>query len=296
MTPSPDPAQPAGAAAFPVAPAPFPPFAEGIIADKYGRGNSYRGPRVPAGALTRLAPSPCFYARLFLGPVRWLCRRAARGRCDDAAWVHASDWCADLVERMGCPVDVDGMDAISATEEPCIFVANHMSTLETFMLPGIIRPRRPVTFVVKESLVRMPFFGAVMRSRDPIVVGRTNPREDLAAVLEGGAERLGRGISLIIFPQSTRSLVFDEHRFNSIAVKLARKSGAPLVPLALKTDAWGPGRKIKELGPVRPGMPVRYRFGAPLRVNGNGREEHAAICAFIAGTLGEWQAKDGMNA
>ncbi len=80
MTPSPDPAQPAGAAAFPVAPAPFPPFAEGIIADKYGRGNSYRGPRVPAGALTRLAPSPCFYARLFLGPVRWLCRRAARGR------------------------------------------------------------------------------------------------------------------------------------------------------------------------------------------------------------------------
>lgn len=287
---------PGAEAAFPVAPAPFPPFTEGVMPNKYGWGDSYRGPRVEPGLLARLAPRADFYRRLFPGPVAWLCRRAARGECDDAAWAYSSAWVGDLMERMGCPVEVDGMDAIDATEEACIFVANHMSTLETFMLPGIIRPRRPVTFVVKESLVTMPIFGPVMRSRDPIVVGRKNPREDLAAVLEGGAERLSRGISLVIFPQSTRSLTFDEKHFNSIAVKLARKAGAPLVPLALKTDAWGQGKKIKELGPVKPGMPVRYRFGAPLRVAGTGREEQAAICAFIAGTLADWQSKDGINA
>ena len=296
MTHAPEGGTPGEAPAFPVAPAPFPPFSEGVLPNKFGWGPSYRGPDVTPGPLTRLAPFPVFYSRLFLGPVAWLCRRARQGRCDDAAWAYASDWVTDLMERIGCPVEIDGMDAITATEEPCIFVANHMSTLETFMLPGIIRPRRPVTFVVKESLVTMPFFGPIMRSRDPIVVGRQNPREDLAAVLEGGAERLARGVSLVIFPQSTRSLSFDEKRFNSIAVKLARKAGAPLVPLALKTDAWGQGKKIKELGPVRPGMPIRYRFGAPLRVSGNGREEHAAICDFIAATLGEWQAKDGINA
>lgn len=296
MTEAPRTGMEAATAAFPVAPAPFPPFTEGVLPNKYGTGDSYRGPRVTPGLLTRLAPRPDFYTRLFLGPVAWLCRRAAQGRCDDAAWTYSSDWVTDLMERIGCPVDIDGMDSITATEEPCIFVANHMSTLETFMLPGIIRPRRPLTFVVKESLVRMPFFGPVMRSRDPIVVGRTNPREDLAAVLEGGVERLSRGVSLVIFPQSTRSLTFDERHFNSIAVKLARRAGAPLVPLALKTDAWGQGKKIKELGPVRPGMPIRYRFGAPLRVAGNGREEHAAICAFIASALSGWQAKDGINA
>ena len=285
-----------GAAAFPVAPAPFPPFIEGVIPNKYGTGDTYRGPRVTPGPLARLLPRANFYMRLLVGPVIWFCRRAAQGHYDDAAWAYSSDWVADHVERMGCPVEIDGMDAITATEEACIFVANHMSTLETFMLPGIIRPRRPVTFVVKESLVRMPFFGPVMRSRDPIVVGRKNPREDLTAVLQGGVERLEKGISLVIFPQSTRSLTFDEHHFNSMAVKLARKANAPLVPLALKTDAWGQGKKIKELGPVRPGMPVRYRFGAPLRVSGNGKEEHAAICDFIGSTLAEWQAKDGMNA
>lgn len=288
--------KPAETSAFPIAPAPFPPFIEGVLPDKYGRGTSYRGPRVPPSALTRLAPELVFYMRLLAGPVRWLCRRAARGRCDEAAWVYSSAWVADIIERMGCPVDVDGMDAINAIDEPCIFVANHMSTLETFMLPGIIRPRRPVTFVVKKSLVHMPFFGPVMRSCDPIVVGRINPREDLISVLDGGVKRLAQGISLIIFPQSTRSLVFDERRFNSIAVKLARKASAPLVPLALKTDAWGQGKKIKELGPVRPNLPVRYRFGTPLRVNGTGKEEHTAICSFIAAALAEWQAKDGVNA
>lgn len=296
MMPKPAADQQALEAAFPVAPAPFPPFAEGVILNKYGNSDSYRSPCLKPGLLARFAPRASFYSRLFLSTLHWLCRRAAQGRCDDAAWVYASDWVGDIVERMGSSVHIDGMNFITATAEPCIFVANHMSTLETFMLPGIIRPRRPLTFVVKDSLVRMPFFGPVMRSREPIVVGRKNPREDLTNVLEGGAERLGRGISLVIFPQSTRSLVFDEQRFNSIAVKLARKTNAPLVPLALKTDFWAPGKKIKELGPVKPGMPVRYRFGAPLRVQGNGKEEQAAICAFIAEALAEWQAKDGINA
>ena len=101
------------------------------------------------------------------------------------------------------------------------------------MLPGIIRPHRAVTFVMKKSLVTLPFFGAVMRSRDPIVVGRTNPREDLTAVLEGGVERLKKGISIIVFPQSTRTPDFDPQHFNTIGVKLARKAGVPVVPAFL---------------------------------------------------------------
>lgn len=273
----------------------MPPYSKGVLLDKFLTGDSYRSPEGLAGIFSRTFPALSFYGRLFSSAVPWLCRRAAQGECDDSAWVYASVWTSELIESVGCPVIVEGMDNISAADGPCIFVANHMSTLETFMLPGIIRPRRPVTFVVKHSLVTMPFFGAVMRSRDPIVVGRTNPREDLAAVLEGGAERLAKGISLIIFPQSTRTNSFDPHRFNSIAVKLARKANVPLVPLALKTDAWGQGKRIKELGPIRGGMPVRYRFAAPVTVIGNGKEEHAAISDLIGQQLARWQKEDGTN-
>jgi len=273
----------------------MPPYVKGVLLKKFLTGDTYRSPDSPAGIFARKMSSLRFYAGLFGSAVPWLCHKAAAGQCDDSAWVYASVWTAELIESVGCTVMIDGMDQITATDGPCIFVANHMSTLETFMLPSIIRPRRPVTFVVKESLVSMPFFGAVMRSRDPIVVGRTNPREDLNAVLEGGVVRLERGISLIIFPQSTRTNTFDPQHFNSIAVKLARKAHVPLVPLALKTDAWGQGKNIKELGPIRGGMPVRYRFAAPIAVRGNGKEEHKAICDYIGRQLLEWQKIDGIN-
>ena len=272
------------------------PFVDGAFEAKFLTGDTYSSQHASAGIFSRMMPSLSFYSRLFLGPVRWLCVRASKGLCDDTAWVYASAWVADLIERMGCPIEIEGMNAIEAVDGPCLFVANHMSTLETFMLPAMIRPRRPVTFVVKKSLTTMPLFGPVMCSRDPIVVGRTNPREDLTAVLEGGLERLRKGISIIVFPQHTRSREFNPQMFNSIGVKLAKKAGVPIVPLALKTDAWGQGTKIKELGPVKVGMTVRYNFASPISVTGQGKEEQAAICQHIERHLGQWQQLDGSNA
>ncbi len=275
------------------------PFREGEIEAKYGHGSEYHTAQARLGRVSAnesrgfglFFASVAFYASMLYCPLYWLCARAARGRCDDAAWVYASNRVSDLMEDFGCPLSVEGLENINPAQ-PCVYVANHMSTLETFMLPGIIRPRQAVTFVVKSSLCTMPFFGAVMRSRDPITVERKNPRDDLAAVLDGGLERLKKGVSIIIFPQSTRSATFDPKHFNSIGAKLARHADVPLVPIALKTDAWGTGKKIKELGPIRKGRPVRYRFGQAMRVTGTGREEHAKASAFIADSLAQWQKED----
>jgi len=131
------------------------------------------------------------------------------------------------------------MENITKSPEPVLFIGNHMSTLETMILPCLISPLRNVTFVVKESLVKHPLFGDVMRSRDPIIVGRTDPRKDLEAVMNGGMELLSKGISIVIFPQSTRNVIFKPEEFNSLGVKLAKKAGVQVVPIALKTDFWG---------------------------------------------------------
>ncbi|MCR5813166.1 MAG: 1-acyl-sn-glycerol-3-phosphate acyltransferase [Desulfovibrio sp.] len=255
--------------------------------EKFHVADTYHSHVAPHG-LARILPSLTFYTKLLFGPFIWLCNKARKGQCDDDCWVEGSVWFSNQLEELGCPIVVEGLDYLKNCDKPCVIVANHMSTLETFVLPGIIRPFMPCTFVVKESLVRLPLFGAVMRSRNPVVLGRKNPREDLLHILREGCQRLEQGISLIIFPQSTRMPNFDPHRFNSIGEKLAKKAQVPLIPLALKTDAWTAGSLIKEIGPIRAGMPVHFRFGAPQRVEGTGKELHEEICRFIADSLATW--------
>jgi len=214
--------------------------------------------------------------------------QARRGIYNDKLWADSSYYIFRFIEKSGGRYHITGMENIAKTPEPVLFISNHMSTLETMVLPGIIAPLRRVTFVVKESLVRHPLFGDVMRSRDPIVVGRTDPRKDLEAVMDGGMELLSKGISIVIFPQSTRSVEFHPEEFNSLGVKLAKKAGVKVVPIALKTDYWGNGKIIRELGPLDSKKQIYIKFGEPFPVTGTGKEENQKIIDFIQSSLKEW--------
>jgi 1-acyl-sn-glycerol-3-phosphate acyltransferase len=215
-------------------------------------------------------------------------RQAIRGVYDTKAWADSSFYIFRFIEKSGGVFRISGMEYISKDPEPVVFIGNHMSTLETMVLPGIIAPHREVTFVVKDSLVKHPLFGHVMRSRDPIVVGRTDPRKDFEAVMTKGMELLSKGISIVIFPQSTRSIEFKPEEFNSLGVKLAKKAGVKVVPIALKTDFWGQGKVIKELGPLDSKKIIYFKFGEPFPVTGTGKAENQKIIDFIQEALKEW--------
>jgi 1-acyl-sn-glycerol-3-phosphate acyltransferase len=207
-------------------------------------------------------------------------------------WADSSYYILKFIEKSGGKFHITGMENISKTQGPVLFIGNHMSTLETMVLPSIIAPHREVTFVVKEALVKHPLFRDVMKSRDPIVVGRSDPRKDLEAVMTEGMEKLSKGISIVIFPQSTRSVEFRPEEFNSLGVKLAKKAGVPVVPIALKTDFWGNGRIVKELGPLDSSKHIHLRFGEPFELKGTGRDENQKIISFIQASLEEWEKED----
>ncbi len=254
----------------------------------YGLGASYSSQAAPVGFVAQYLPSLAFYARALTGPVWDLCVAAKKGQCTDAKWANESVNFGKVMEKIGCSIRIDGLEHVDAVDGPCIFVGNHMSTLETFLLPGILRPRRPVTFVIKDSLMKVPFFKDVLATRDVIVLGRNNPREDLKLVMEEGKKRLDAGMSLIIFPQSTRTTIFNPKKFNSIGVKLARQSGHPIIPLALKTDAWAQGKLIKDFGAVHPDRTIHFSFGQAVYVHDQGKAEHSQICAFIEESIKKW--------
>ncbi len=237
--------------------------------------------------IARTFPWLSFYAQIISIILR-ASRLAKRGRYPTSEWAKSSIDVLRALESVGIEVEITGVEHFSALEGPCVFIGNHMSTLETFVLPVVVAQFKEVTFVVKQSLVETPFFKYVMRSRDPVTVGRTNPREDLRAVLEGGALRLERGTSIIVFPQTTRTPVFDPKSFNTIGIKLAKRANVPAVPIALKTDAWGNGKYLRDFGRVDPSKSVHFAFGEPLYISSQGAEEHQKVVEFIEGKLKEW--------
>lgn len=256
----------------------------------YLKNDSYNTPS--SGSETSL---PCKIRRSrfiftinYIGIVFRTRRQAIKGEYFTKEWAQSSYDILKLLEVAGARFHVTGIDNIRKTPGPVVFICNHMSTLETMILPCLVAPIMDVTFVVKDSLVKHRLFGPVMRSRDPIVVSRKNSREDLQKVLDQGSEILKGGRSVIIFPQATRREIFDRSAFNTLGVKLAARNNVMVIPVALRTDFWKNGKIIKDLGPLDRSAPVMFRFGEPFRIEGNSKKEHLAIIDFITSNLKEW--------
>jgi 1-acyl-sn-glycerol-3-phosphate acyltransferase len=234
--------------------------------------------------------SRIIFTILFLKTVFRSRSLARKGLYDTGKWVETSHEIFTNVERCGGRIHITGMDHVRNSEGPVLLLSNHMSTLETMIFPGIIRPLKEVTFVVKDALVKHWAFRDVMKSRNPIVLSRENPREDFRIVMEQGAQKLSDNISIIIFPQSTRRIEFRPSEFNSLGTKLAAKAGVQVIPVAIKTDFWGFGKFSSYLGPIHRHKPVHIAFGEPMTVTGSGKEEQSRIVEFIQRHLSKWNS------
>lgn len=220
----------------------------------------------------------------------------ARNRSyEGKTWAKGSLGVLKIVESAGGKFYITGLKALTGHKGPVVYVANHMSLLDTLILPCILLAFGKVTFVVKEGLLRYPVLGNIIRAIHPIAVTRDNPRLDLKTVMDQGVRLLSHGCSIIIFPQATRSAMFHGTMFNSMGVKLAKRAGVPVVPVALKTDFQGNGRIFKDMGAVDPSKKLYIKFGTPMLVDDNGQKIHRKVIAFISENLGAWGAQVHLN-
>ncbi len=254
---------------------------------QYENGRYRSAPRkIPLCA--RLFPSLSLYSR-FIHTVIWSSRRAKQGVWSPDVWIESSLRCLHAIEHAGVSVEITGIEHLKELKTPAVIVGNHMSVAETVVLPGIIQPVRDVTFIVKQSLLEYPVFKHIMRAVEPIAVTRDNPRHDLRHVLQEGLDRLERGISLVVFPQTTRMDYLDAERFSTLGVKLARKAGVPVIPVAIDTRAWGNGKLLKDFGKIDISKDMHFAFGPVLAGDERDEVKQQQIVEFIREKLAAWR-------
>ncbi len=256
--------------------------------------DGYVSPPRKIGLLAKMFPTAVFY-RYMLREVFLGSKNGKTGKLTEEAYYRNAVGIFRAAERVGAKIEITGYDKVPADGWPYVFVANHMSVLETFLFAAIMYPKGEHNFVVKKSLTEYPVFKHIMHGLDPVVVGRENPRHDLTHVLTKGTEKLHNGQSMIIFPQRTRTAKFQPDQFNTIGIKLARRAGVRVVPVALKTDFWGQGKLVKDFGGIFPQKSVHFHFGAPMEIVGKGQQEHEYIVKFIGRHVSQWETQDSSN-
>lgn len=208
-------------------------------------------------------------------------------------WAHYCFSCVQTAERLGMNVLVEGFQQRAAYKGPVMYLCNHMSSVETILLPPLLLTYGPLSYVAKASLAHLPFLERAAERTHMIPIGRKSPREDLVNMLRIGTARIQGGESFLIFPQGTRSPLFSRQHYSSIGAKLAEKALCPIVPIVVDTRCQptrtkGLLRKVfKDFGPVDTALDIRCACG-PVIPCGKSKAMHEAAFDWMAGKLESW--------
>ena len=148
-------------------------------------------------------------------------------------WCRCATWLAKVVA--GIHYEVRGLENIP--QQPCVILAKHQSTWETFFLSALFEP---LSQVVKRELLYVPFFGWAMAMLKPIAIDRSNPKAALKQLAKQGDERIKQGAWVLIFPEGTRIPPGQIGKFSRGGAALAVNAGLPVLPIAHNAGEFWP--------------------------------------------------------
>jgi len=144
--------------------------------------------------------------------------------------VLARLWCEWLLKILGIRVVVLG-NPLPLKGERYVFMSNHQSQLDIPVLEHLLKDYN-IRFLAKASLFKIPFFGWGISALGYIPVEREDPREGLRSLL-ACVSALQSGVSLVIFPEGTRSQTGELLPFKKGGMLVPLKAQAPVCPIAI---------------------------------------------------------------
>lgn len=164
---------------------------------------------------------------------------------------------------------IEGEPPADISKRAYVVVANHLSDADPFLLSFLPWDMR---WLAKEELYRLPLIGQLMRYGGDIPINRKS-REGARHAMEEMRTSLEAGISIMMFPEGTRSRDGNLLPFKDGAFRLAVEAGAPILPIAIEgTEACRP-KGAKWIGEAS----ARARILSPIEIQGEGIDAVEAI-------------------
>ena len=154
----------------------------------------------------------------------------------------------------GTKVRLEGIENLPSQGQPCIFVCNHASYLDGYVLVGFLP--RCVRFVAKGELEGKRLLAHLLRKIGVEFVARFDPEQGSADAAHL-AEKASQGVPFLFFPEGTFTRVSGIRSFHPGAFTTACQHQLPVVPLVirgtrnmLRADSWfpRPGHIIISIG------------------------------------------------
>jgi len=171
-------------------------------------------------------------------------------------WARNSIW---LLEKVcGAKLEFRGLENLPPGA--CIVAAKHQSFLETFALTV---PVSNFSFVLKQELMRIPFFGWYLKRGGMVGIDRADRTSVLTKLTPRVRHQLEQGRQFIIFPEGTRRPVGAPPQYKAGVARLYMASDAVCVPVAVNTGLFWPRRSFRRrpgriviefLEPIQPGL------------------------------------------
>lgn len=168
---------------------------------------------------------------------------------------------------LGIKTRVSGLNNLPADpRQGIVLLSKHQSTFDVFLIAAVMP--RPVAFVFKKELLKIPFFGWALACLDMIRIDRTQRRRAFADVLSQGHRLLGDGLWVTMFPEGTRMERGEVGEYKRGGSRLAVSAGVPVVPVAITSAKVWPRKAFVK----RPGV-VDISIGPQLSPAGRTQEE-----------------------
>ncbi len=167
------------------------------------------------------------FSTLFLGIIIMIL--CVLGAGDFASRVFATAWARINSAVVMMSIDVEGQENIDPTQS-YVIVANHQSLIDIYALYGFLGV--DFKWVMKKELRAVPVLGICCELMGHILIDRSNTDAALESINNAKA-RIRHGMSVVFFPEGTRSRNGDLRQFKKGAFRFAQEMSLPILPVVI---------------------------------------------------------------